>query len=156
MNWKKIKPFLFSILIAVGVGALSGFLTKDAMPAYESLPKSNLTPPSIVFPIVWTILFVLMGISAAIIFRSDSPDRKKCLWLYGIQLAVNFLWSIFFFNLQWFLFSFLWLFLLWLLILATIWNFWEISQTAALLLFPYLIWVSFAGYLNFVIWILNR
>ncbi len=154
--WNKIKPYVYSIALALGVGALASFLTQNSMAAYESVPKSALTPPSVAFPIVWSVLFLLMGISAAMVWKTDSPMKKQALTVYGIQLAVNFFWSILFFNLQAYLFAFLWLILLWCLILAMIVLFYRINKAAGLLQIPYLLWVSFAGYLNCVIWIMNR
>lgn len=156
MTLQKSKPYIFFILLSVAVGGLSSFLTKDSMKAYEAVPKSSLTPPSIVFPIVWAILFILMGIGAAMVFRSRSVHRDRALLAFFIQLVVNFFWSIIFFNLQAYLFAFIWLALLWLLILLMIRLFYRVNKTAGLLQIPYLLWVTFAGYLNFVIWTLNR
>ncbi|XOQ43934.1 MAG: Tryptophan-rich sensory protein [Clostridium sp.] len=152
---KKIKVYIISILLAVGVGALSGFLTSESMETFQNLEKPALTPPAAAFPIVWTMLFLLMGIGAAIIYLADSSNAKRALTLYGIQLAVNFFWTIFFFNLAAYWFSFFWLLLLIALIIAMIVSFEEINKTAALLQLPYLIWVAFAGYLNFMIALLN-
>lgn len=154
--WKKIRPYVFSIALAVGVGMLSGFLTRDGTQAFESIQKSPLTPPSVVFPIVWTILFALMGISAAMVYRSRSTVPGRALLVYAIQLVVNFFWSIIFFNLHAYFFAFLWLVLLWILILLMINEFRKVSPKAALLQVPYLLWVTFAGYLNFMVWLLNR
>ena len=156
MTLQKSKPYIYFILLSVAVGALSSFLTKDSMKAYEAVPKSSLTPPSFVFPIVWTILFILMGIGAAMVFRSRSVHRDRALLVFFVQPVVNFFWSIIFFNLQAYLFAFVWLVLLWLLILLMIRLFYRVNKTAGLLQIPYLLWVTFAGYLNFVIWTLNR
>lgn len=151
----KLKPLIISLLISLGVGALSGFLTKDSMDVYKSLVQPPLAPPSILFPIVWTILFILMGISAYLIFISDSPNKSTALTIYAIQLAVNFFWTIIFFNMQMYLFAFIWLVVLWIWIIIMIINFCKINKTAALLQIPYLIWVTFAGYLNLMIFLLN-
>lgn len=156
MSFKKIKPYLISIAIALAAGGLGGIVTYRGLPAYEQLTKPPLTPPSIVFPIVWTILYVLMGISAAIIYQSPTVRRDTALAIYALQLLFNILWSVFFFGMQAYLFSFLWLVLLWLLILLMIKSFSKINKTAALLQIPYLLWVTFAGYLNFAIWMLNK
>lgn len=156
MKQNSLKLFVPAILLPVGVGALAGILTKSAMPAYELLRKPPLTPPSIVFPIVWTILFVLMGVSVALILQADVPDKRRALTLYAVQLAVNFFWSILFFNLQAHGLALAWLVLLWALIVAMICAYWPISRLAALLQLPYLLWVTFAGYLNLFIWLLNR
>lgn len=155
--WKKIKPYVISIIIALGVGGLSALITKDNMNIYDTIIKPPLTPPSWLFPVVWSILFVLMGISSAIIFEKSKGNLKgeKPLIIYGVQLLVNFIWNIIFFNLNAFLFSFVWLIFLWVLIILMIYLFCKVDKTAALLQVPYLLWVSFAGYLNLMIYILN-
>ena len=98
-----------------------------------------------------------MGIGSYLVIESEASQtiKKPALWTYGIQLAFNFLWTIVFFNLQWFLFAFIWLVVLWLLILATIIQFYRIRKAAGYLLIPYLLWVAFAGYLNFGVYLLN-
>ena len=122
-----------------------------------TIVKPPLSPPALVFPIVWTILYALMGIGAARIWLLPaSRERTVSLRLFLIQLAVNFFWSIIFFNLQAFLFAFLWLVLLWILIVWMTLSFRELDRPAALLQLPYLLWVAFAGYLNFGVWMLNR
>ena len=116
-----------------------------------------LSPPAIVFPIVWSILFLLMGVSAARIYAAPaSPDRTRGLRLFAIQLAFNFFWSIIFFNLQNFGFAFLWLVVLWVLILRMIFTFRKTDSLAAWLQVPYFLWVTFAAYLNLGVWMLNR
>ena len=154
----KSKALIISLLISLGVGALSGFLTKDSMKTFESLVKPALSPPGFVFPIVWTILFILMGVSAYLVWTSDAPriQKQRALAVYGVQLAINFLWSIIFFNLDAYLFAFVWLLLLWLMIILMIYLFGKISRPAAYLQIPYLLWVSFAGYLNLAIYLLNK
>ena len=154
--WKKYKPYIIFVAISVGVGALAGMLTKNGVKDFESIVKPPLTPPSWVFPVVWTILFVLMGIGAAMVYLyAGEGERSLPLFIYGTQLAVNFFWSIIFFNAQDYLFAFLWLILLWLMIIAMIVSFGKVNRTAALLQVPYLLWVTFAGYLNYMIWRLN-
>ncbi len=154
----KIKTYAVGILIPLAVGLLSAFLTKDNMDIYETLVKPLLAPPALLFPIVWTGLYVIMGIGSAMIYEADedSADKKRGLWIYAVQLAVNFFWSIFFFNNRAFLFSFAWLILLFGLIISMIVNFRRVNKTAAYLQIPYLFWVIFAGYLNLMIFILNR
>lgn len=152
------KPLIINIAIPLLVGALSAWLTKDSMKTFEQLNQPPLSPPGWLFPVVWTILFTLMGIACYLVVTSQAPTevRKSALWTYGIQLAFNFLWSIVFFNLGWFLFAFVWLIILWLLILGTAVQFDRIHHTAGRLLVPYLAWVAFAGYLNFGVFLLNR
>ena len=157
MNKSKIKPYAVSILLTLAVGGLSGFLTSMGMDSFDALTKPPLTPPSFLFPIVWTVLFILMGVGAARIFMTEpTAARNRALIVYVVQLAVNFLWSIIFFNLQAYGFAFFWLILLWVLILTMIYLFCKVDKPAALIQIPYAIWVTFAGYLNLMIWLLNR
>ena len=151
------KPLLICVAIPLAVGGLAALLSREGMNVFASLEKPPLSPPGGLFPVVWTILYVLMGIASYLVFTSGA-DRKTvgaALRVYGFQLAVNFLWPIFFFNFGWYLFSFVWLLLLLLLILVTFARFWKISVPAACLLIPYLIWVVFAGYLNLGVALLN-
>ena len=145
------------ILFTEAVGALSGFLTRKGSQIYtQTVVKPPLSPPAIVFPIVWGILFALMGIGAARIYlATPSADRSKSLLLFLLQLAFNFFWSIIFFSLQAFGFALIWLVLLWVLILCMVRAFWKVDKIAALLQIPYLLWVTFAAYLNFGVWRLN-
>lgn len=156
-NKSKIKTYAVSLAIALITGSLSALLTNMGMDSYRAAEKPALTPPEIVFPIVWTILFILMGISAARVWLSpDSRQKAQGLRLYCLQLAFNFTWSILFFNLQAYSFAFIWLIILWLLILLMIISFSKSDKLAAYLQIPYLLWVTFAGYLNFMVWMLNR
>ena len=154
INWKILLP---SIFISLGVGALSAFLTRNSMDTYEKYNLPILSPPSNVFPIVWSILFVLMGISAYIIYTSDASkkDKSNSLFLYFLQLIINFLWSIIFFNLDLILIAFLWIILLWVVVLFMAISFYKIKPIAAYLQIPYIIWLSFAAYLNLGIYTLN-
>ena len=154
---KQIKSYVIGILIPVAVGLLSAFLTMDSMDFYKTIAKPALAPPGILFPIVWGILYILMGISSTLVYNSDAPekDKNQALFLYGLQLIVNFFWSILFFNQRAFLLSFIWLIALWLLIIGMIVSFRKVNKTAAWLQIPYLLWVTFAGYLNLSIYLLN-
>ncbi len=153
VNWKQL---LISIGISLGTGALAGFLTQNSMEIYSQLKQPALSPPGWLFPIVWTILYLLMGISAYLIYSSNSPNKEKALTIYVWQLLFNFLLSIVFFNLQNIPLAFIILIILWLLIIAMIKVFKEINPLAACLQIPYLLWVTFAGYLNLMLYILNR
>lgn len=151
------KALVIAIAIPLLVGAFAGFLTADSMAQFMQLNKPPLSPPGILFPIVWTILYALMGIASYLVYSSNAKqeDIHDALSVYALQLFVNFFWSILFFNLEWYLFAFFWLLLLWVLILYTILLFYRISKPAAYLLVPYLLWVTFAGYLNLGIYLLN-
>ncbi len=156
--WQKIKPYVISVAIALAVGGLSALLTKNNMNVYSGLNQPALAPPAFLFPIVWSILFVLMGISSAIVYlkRDDNRDEvNSALVIYALQLIVNFFWSIIFFNMQAYLFAFIWLLVLIVLIVMMMLQFGKISPVAAYLQIPYLLWVVFAGYLNIMIYILN-
>lgn len=155
---KQWKTYAFWILLAEAVGAVSGFLTREGTQRYlETVEKPPLSPPGMVFPIVWTVLFVLMGVGAARIYRMPpSNARSRALGIFLIQLAVNFFWSILFFNLGAYALALLWLFLLWGLVLWMIVAFYRLDRPASLMQIPYLLWISFAAYLNFGVWMLNR
>lgn len=156
--WNKIKPFVISIVIPLAVGGLSALITMGNMDIYNEVTTPPLSPPSILFPIVWTILYILMGISSAIIYKLQDiniAEAKMGLKAYGISLFFNFLWSIVFFNFNWFGFAFFWLLGLLFFIIKTIVSYYHVNKLAAYLQIPYAIWVVFAGYLNFGIWMLN-
>jgi tryptophan-rich sensory protein len=152
--WAKIKPYVISILIPLGVGIFSSLFTRGNMDIYSTINVPPLAPPSILFPIVWTILYILMGVSSGLIYTSGQKSGRA-LTIYGISLFVNFLWSIIFFNLKAFLFAFVWLVLLIFLVAFTIVEYMKINKVAAYLQIPYLLWVAFAGYLSFGIFLLN-
>ena len=152
------KTYAYWILLAEAVGGLSGWLTREGSKLYQAtIRQPPLSPPGIVFPIVWGILFALMGVSAARIYLAPpSLARTRGLRLFFLQLFFNFFWSIIFFNLQAFGFALLWLLVLWGLILLMILTFRKTDAPAAWLQVPYLLWVTFAAYLNFGVWMLNR
>ncbi len=153
----KRKQLAISVAIPLLTGVLSAIVSGGGMKAFSMLSKPPLSPPGWLFPVVWTILYILMGIASFLVYQKGPkrPAVMRALTVYGLQLAVNFLWSVFFFRFGWYWFSFLWLVLLWFLILVTIIQFEQISKPAALLLVPYLLWVTFAGYLNVGVAILN-
>ena len=157
MKFKNWKIYLISIGIPLAVGGLSALLSMGAMDIYaQQIVKPPLSPPAWVFPVVWTILYTLMGISAARIYLAPkSEERSRGLNLYVAQLIVNFFWSLFFFNAQAFGFSALWLLLLWVLVLLMILSFSKVDMVAAWLQVPYLAWLTFAAYLNLGVWYLN-
>ena len=153
----KWKELIIAIAIPLAVGGLAALLSGGGMQTFEMVEKPPLSPPGWLFPVVWTILYTLMGVASYLVLTSDAEKQEisKAISLYIYQLIVNFLWSTFFFNFQWFFFSFLWLVLLWILILFTTIRFYRISKLAGYLMIPYLVWVTFAGYLNLGIWLLN-
>ncbi len=152
LDWKKL---LVALGIPLGVGALSSLLS--GMSGYGGLNKAPLSPPGWVFPVVWTVLYLLMGYASYRIYISEAPQAQKnsALRLYGAQLAVNFLWPLLFFGLEWRLLAFWVILLLWVLIYFTIKRFGRIDALAADLLLPYILWVTFATYLNLGAYILN-
>lgn len=157
--WKKIRPYVISVVIALAVGGISALLTMNNMDLYSKIEQPALAPPPWLFPVVWTILYVLMGTGAALVYnRKDfkPEETRNALIVYAVNLALNFFWSIIFFNLEAYLFAFIWLIALWVVIIVMIISFRKVSPVAAYLQIPYLLWVTFAGYLNLAIYILNR
>lgn len=152
----KIKTFAVSILIPLAVGGLAALITRGSMDAYGAMEQPPLSPPAILFPIVWTILYTLMGISSGIIYLSENPKRSEALKTYALQLLVNFFWPVLFFNFGAYFVSLLWLLLLIILVAQMILQFRKISPLASYLQIPYLIWLLFAAYLNAGVWLLNR
>ena len=127
------------------------------MNEYGSINKPPLSPPTILFPIAWTILYLLMGIGAALIYtkKEYKQYRSTGLTLHFVQLILNFFWSIIFFNMGKYYFAFVWLVILWLVVFSMLQNYKNISSTAYLLNIPYIVWLTFAGYLNLAVAILN-
>ena len=155
----KLGTYIISLIISVGTGAVSALLTRGNMDIYNDIRIPPLSPPSFLFPIVWSILYILMGISAAMIYTSENADtsqKNSVLRIYAASLFVNFLWSIVFFNFRAFLTAFIVLLLLLYLIVRTISGYNTISPVAAKLQIPYALWVAFAGYLNLGIYFLNK
>lgn len=150
----QVKQLLICILIPLFVGIGSGILTRNSRAMYLMLNKPKLSPPAIVFPIVWTILYILMGIASYFIVVSNG-NNSYALLFYGVQLFFNFMWPILFFNYHLYFISFMWLVILWGLVLITLILFYNINPVAGYLLIPYLLWITFAGYLNLSIFLLN-
>lgn len=154
--YRKYVPLLVSILISLGVGGLSGFFIRNDVGVYSLLHQPPLSPPSFVFPVVWTILYILMGISAYRIAVSKENGKTIALVVYGLQLVVNSFWSILFFHFQLRFFAFLWIIFLLFLIIMMIQVFYRVDKTAAYLQIPYLLWTIFATYLSFGFYLLNQ
>lgn len=152
---KQWKLFVFCLAVPLLIGGLSVLLTRNGMQTFDMLIKPKLAPPGWLFPVVWTILYILMGIASYLVITSGKTNRSAII-AYSLQLIFNFFWSIIFFNLELYLFAFVWLIVLWLLILVTTYLFYQISEPAGYLMIPYLLWVTFAGYLNLSIYLLNE
>lgn len=153
--WKKYKAYIISILIALAVGGLSAFLTRGNMNIYDEIQIPPLSPPTWLFPIVWSILYILMGISSAMIYKSGDPGKTGALRIYALQLIVNFFWSLIFFNMRAFGFASIWLVLLLALVIWMICLFAKINTKAAYLQIPYVLWLLFALYLTVGVFLLN-
>lgn len=151
----KWKPLLISVAIPLAVGGLSSLITMNGFRDFNEVEKPALSPPSWLFPVVWTILYILMGISAYLVYRKDKTEAKQPLSVYAIQLVMNFLWPIFFFVLDAYLFSFIWLIILWALVIVMTFMFYRVDKLAGLLQIPYILWLTFAAYLNLAIFLLN-
>ena len=150
----KLSIYLKSILLPVVLGGIVGFIISGFMD-YNMLQQPPFAPPAILFPIVWTILYVLMGVSYGIL-KSKGKTNEKINSIYYKQLVINLLWPIFFFVLDWRLFSFLWIILLVIAVIKMIIEFYKEDKIAGLIQIPYLIWLLFASYLNLSFYLLNR
>lgn len=151
---KTVWTYVISIAAALAVGGASAIVNAGRM-ENQSIIRPPLSPPSWLFPIVWSLLFLLMGISAARVWRSGAPERSDALFLYCTQLVVNFLWTVFFFRFEAFLLSFFWLVFLILLVVLMLVRFEKCAVGAGKLQIPYVVWLLFAAYLNFAVWLLN-
>ena len=153
----RAKNLIKNLAVPLLVGALAGFLTNNDVKEFMATAKQPFfTPPGWVFPVVWTMLYALMGFSAYIIENTNSQRKNRALTIYFVQLFFNFVWSFIFFSSSNYLFAFIWIIILWLLIIATILEFKMIKNRASYILIPYLIWVTFAAVLNFSVFLLNR
>ncbi len=150
----KFKTYTISILIPLILGGIVGLIISGSMD-YNSLQKPFLSPPGFLFPIVWTILYILMGVSYGILQTNSHVDGKINI-IYYSQLLVNLLWPIAFFVLKWRLFAFIWIVLLAILVFIMIVKFYKKDKLAGLLQVPYLLWTLFASYLNLFVYILNK
>lgn len=155
IQWKKL---LTCLAIPLAAGGLAALLSGGGMAEYRSLEQPPLSPPGWVFPVVWTVLYLLMGYASYRVLTSgrEMSQIRGALRLYGVQLLVNFLWPLVFFGLQWRLAALFVLIALWVLVFLTMRKFSKIDEVAGDLLLPYLVWVTFAGYLNFGTYVLNK
>lgn len=151
-----IKKLLLCLAVPLAVGGLSALLS-GGMSEYRQLNQPPLAPPGWVFPLVWTVLYLLMGYASYRVQVSGKEPVaiRRALRVYAAQLLLNFLWSILFFGLEWRLAAFILLIGLWILIYLTMRHFSELDELAGDLLIPYILWVTFAGYLNLGVYLLN-
>ncbi|MBQ2691346.1 MAG: tryptophan-rich sensory protein [Clostridia bacterium] len=156
MKNRNIGYYILFILIPVSVGGIGGFFTQLSMDRFNALEKPFFQPPEIVFPIVWTVLYVLMGIGMARVWLSGSPIRRDAFNFYALQITANFIWTLLFFVMEMRLSAFLWLLLLIILVGIMTRLFWRADSLAGKLQLPYLAWSVFAAVLNLAVWYLNR
>lgn len=153
-----LKQLAVSLLIPLAVGGISAFLTRDGMKEFQNIEQPPLSPPAWLFPIVWTILYLMMGTASYLVEESgeDVEEVKRAQRAYSVQLVFNFFWSLIFFGTKKYLLAFVWLLALLALILLTQRRYSAIDKRAGNLLIPYALWVAFAGYLNLGVYLLNR
>lgn len=154
MNKKNIWHIVLSILIPLVIG-FAGSMLGGSMALFDNIEKPWFAPPAILFPIVWSILYILMGISSYLVYKSDSEYKKTALIIYGIQLILNALWSMIFFRFENFLLAFIWLVILTGLVILMMYYFYKADKRAFYLQIPYLLWLIFATILNYSIYTLN-
>ncbi len=154
----KWKPLLLALALPLAVGGFSAFRTRDGMRAFASLRQPPLSPPAWLFPVVWTLLYLSMGLASYLVWVSGVSDKRRdrALTVYGLSLAANFLWPILFFTVQAWGAAFVLLLLIWVLVGIAALLFGTIAPRAGKLLLPYLAWLTFAAYLNLGVWLLNR
>ena len=154
----RLKPMLVAVAIPLGVGALGALASRGGMATLAALQRPPLMPPGWVFPVVWTALYIAMGVASYLIATSGAPreSRRMALCAYGVSLVLSALWPVFFFALGLPLLAFIDLMMLWLMLRHTLLQYVLLRRSAAHWLFPTLLWTTFAGYLNLGIWLLNR
>ena len=148
------KKLAVALALPLLVGGLAGFLIRNSVEAYAAFDKPALSPPAVLFPIVWTILYILMGVASYLVW-AEGKEPLAALTVYGVQLLFNFVWPLLFFNAHLFGVAFFWLLALLALVIATTVLFFRQNRTAGFLMLPYLAWLAFASYLNYAVWMLN-
>lgn len=146
---------MISLFVPLAAGGVSALLTRNGMESFKALEKPPLSPPGWLFPVAWTLLYILMGVACYLVWTAPKKQPNALLY-YGIQIFFNFFWSIIFFNSKNYLFAFIWLVLLFAAVLITTVKFYRTKHPAGCLMLPYILWVTFAGYLNLGVYILNR
>ena len=153
----KLKPLLLCLALPLLTGTLAALISRSKMDLFDAVNKPPLSPPAWLFPVAWTVLYALMGLASYRVLTAQVPQEKKnsALLFYGVQLVFNFFWTIIFFNFGAYTAAFVWLVLLLALIVITTVKFSRVDKTAAYLMIPYIVWVTFAGYLNLGVAVLN-
>ena len=151
-------PLAAALAIPLAVGGFSAFLTRDGMEYFKLVSKPPLSPPPWVFPVVWTILYLMLGAASYLVWVSgvSASRRDRALTVYGLNLALNLLWPIVFFTMRFYFAAFLLLLVLWVMAVTAALLFSCIEEKAGKLLIPYIVWLSFTAYLNVGVWVLNR
>ena len=152
----KLRTLLWSMILTFAIAVAGGIVTYLGMDSFQAVQQPPLSPPAFLFPVVWTILFALMAFGAAVVYNSDNPNAPRALFVYALQLTMNFWWCVLFFGFRLYLTSFIWLLLLFAAVLTMTVLFTRISKPAGLLQIFYLIWLAFAAYLNYGIWLLQH
>lgn len=157
MNRYRLGTLLCALTIPLLVGLIAAAISSRAMAAYGSMNKPPLSPPSWVFSLAWTILYLMMGLASYFVVTSDAgiSATRSALTFYAIQLGMNFFWTLLFFNWKMYLVAFLWLVLMWVFVLICTYKFFAVAAVSGVLMVPYIIWLIFAGYLNFGAFLLN-
>lgn len=153
--WNRNKSIILQVVLALLAGGLASLLGGETASLYESLTAPPLAPPGWVFPVVWTVLYILMGVAAGLVARSTDVDRERALFLYYVQLGLNVLWPLLFFRFEWITVAAVWLLALVVAVFLTWRQFRTINSVAGWLLVPYLLWCLFALYLNIGYAVLN-
>ena len=154
-KWKRYLPELSFTGLSLFIGGIGGLLTNIGMPSFDAVQKPWFTPPKWVFPVVWTVLYVLMGWGMGRVWKFHSRTLPRCLGIFGVQLLMNLFWVVWFFLLQWYAFAFWWLVGLFIAVAWMTLCFYRAETLAGTLQLPYLIWLVLAGVLNYGVWILN-
>ena len=151
-------PLIAALALPLAVGGLSAWLTRDGMRQFRFVSQPPLSPPSWLFPVVWTLLYLMMGAASYLVWTAGAAParRDRALTVYGLSLAANLFWPIVFFTMRLYFPAFLLLLLLWVLVAVTALLFSCIDSRAGKLMIPYIVWLSFAAYLNLGVWLLNR
>lgn len=154
---KGIKYQIIFAIVSLAVGGLAAIIIRNYTDSYALLNKPAFSPPKWVFPVAWTIIYILMGIGLGLVISAprNNADKSSSIFNYSLQLVANFLWSIWFFNLSQYKLSFVWIILLFILVIFMTINFYKVSKIAGLIQIPYIVWLLFAGYLNLFIALKN-